>query len=246
MYITDPTLALESSIGIIPDTSTGTIQIIVMILKQPYLANLRRSNLQKYFFKVVSSEIENLCNTAGTLYVDTSFPTSDKSLFPTNTDPSGQQASSHNNKSIVWQRPKDFPGTKPYQLYEGMIEPCDIKQGALGNCWFMCAVACIAEFPILVKNIFMQEENVNAYGVYRLRLHKNGQWQQVIVDDQVPCIQNSGPVYSHNHEEELWVVLLEKAYAKLHGSYATLVAGTPFEALMDLTGNFGTLIDIYN
>lgn len=45
-----------------------------------------------------------------------------------------------------------------------------------------------------------------------------------------------GPIYSKANGHELWVLLLEKAFAKYNGSYATLASGKPFEALIDLTG----------
>lgn len=69
-----------------------------------------------------------------------------------------------------------------------------------------------------------------------MRLCKNGEWTNVIIDDYFPCYPNGGPIFSRSNGNELWVLLLEKAYAKLHGGYKTLTAGLPYEAMMDLTG----------
>lgn len=46
----------------------------------------------------------------------------------------------------------------------------------------------------------------------------------------------TGPVYSRANGPELWVMLLEKAFAKLAGCYDMLRGGLAYEALMDLTG----------
>lgn len=43
-------------------------------------------------------------------------------------------------------------------------------------------------------------------------------------------------MFSRSHGNELWVLLLEKAYAKIHGCYKNLTGGKPYQALMDLTG----------
>lgn len=82
----------------------------------------------------------------------------------------------------------------------------------------MAAVASIAENPALVRRLFLTK-TYNPEGVYRLRICKNGEWIDVIVDDYIPCYFNGGPIFTRGNGNELWVLLLEKAYAKLHGDY---------------------------
>lgn len=123
---------------------------------------------------------------------------------------------------------------EPSVFYD-QIEPNDIRQGALGDCWFMCALACLAERPALVERLFVTKQ-VNDKGIYRVKLCKNGEWVTVTVDDFFPCYPKGGPVFSRAHGNELWVLLLEKAYAKLHGSYFQLRGGFANEGMIDLTG----------
>jgi calpain-15 len=115
------------------------------------------------------------------------------------------------------------------------IEPNDIRQGSLKDGWLLCAIACLAERPALVERLFVTKE-YNQNGIYELRLFKNGELRRVIVDDYFPCFPNGGPMFSRSNGNELWVLLLEKAYAKVHGGYKTLTGGLPHEAMMDLTG----------
>lgn len=89
--------------------------------------------------------------------------------------------------------------------------------------------------PHLVERLFLTKE-YNEEGVYRVKICKNGEWQEVLVDDYFPCLPMGPPIFSRGHGNELWVLILEKAYAKLHGSYLNVVAGRPHEAMMDLTG----------
>ena len=107
-----------------------------------------------------------------------------------------------------------------------MIEPADVMQGQLGDCWFLCAVSSLAERPALIERLFTVDK-ANDQGVYKVRICKGGIWREVIIDDYVPCFPSAGPIFSRNNQNELWVILLEKAYAKLHGGYKTLSGGIP-------------------
>ena len=99
----------------------------------------------------------------------------------------------------------------------------------------MCALSSLAETPHLVERLFITK-SYNQDGLYRVRLCKNGEWVEVTVDDYFPCSQDGGPVFSRSNGNELWVLLLEKAYAKLHGNYFALRGGFANEGMIDLTG----------
>ena len=96
-------------------------------------------------------------------------------------------------------------------------------------------MACLAETPSLIERLFLTK-TYNEEGLYRIKIFKNGEAHEVIVDDYFPCFPNGQPIFSRSHGNELWVLLLEKAYAKLHGCYKNLIGGNPYEAMMDLTG----------
>lgn len=67
----------------------------------------------------------------------------------------------------------------------------------------------------------------------------------VIVDDWIPCESPGKPAFATSRKgNELWVSVLEKAYAKLHGSYEALEGGLVQDALVDLTGGAGEEIDM--
>eukprot|EP00755_Sulcionema_specki_P033733 Sspe_Gene.101409::Locus_75991_Transcript_1_1_Confidence_1.000_Length_1520::g.101409::m.101409 len=75
----------------------------------------------------------------------------------------------------AWLRPSAYlPDGHCGKLFENKIDPNDIDQGSLGDCWFLCAVAAITEFPDkLVEPIFEhvggkdQAAKENSVGAYR-------------------------------------------------------------------------------
>ena len=87
----------------------------------------------------------------------------------------------------------------------------------------------------MVKRLFITKK-YNPEGIYKIRLCKNGEWVVVTVDDYIPCFFNASPIFTRAHGPELWVLLLEKAYAKLHGSYSALRYGFTHHGMLDLTG----------
>eukprot|EP00755_Sulcionema_specki_P037780 Sspe_Gene.109622::Locus_89779_Transcript_2_2_Confidence_0.500_Length_1818::g.109622::m.109622 len=80
------------------------------------------------------------------------------------------------------------------------IQPNDIDQGKLGDCWLLCAVGAIAEIPDLVRRLFFISDVTSAdhkVGAYTLRICKHGWWQTVVVDNYLPSY-GKYPVFSSN------------------------------------------------
>jgi hypothetical protein len=64
----------------------------------------------------------------------------------------------------------------------------------------------------------------------------NGVLTPVVVDDWIPVTSNNKPAFSSNKDQEVWVILLEKAWAKLHRTYARTEGGLPSFATIHLLG----------
>ncbi len=80
-------------------------------------------------------------------------------------------------------------------LFQGRIEPSDVMQGALGDCWLLAALATVAENnDDLLKTIFLTQ-SASECGYYKLRLYDvfNGppSWKIFTVDDWIPVNNNS-------------------------------------------------------
>lgn len=58
----------------------------------------------------------------------------------------------------------------------------------------------------------------------------NGVKTPVVVDDQLPCNEDGSVAFAYSDEDAIWVSLLEKAWAKLHGTYVRTEEGWPYFA----------------
>ncbi|KAH8156480.1 hypothetical protein CIB48_g11765 [Xylaria polymorpha] len=151
------------------------------------------------------------------------------------------------------------------------IDGADIKQGGLGDCWFIASLSAMANVDDSVKRVCVEYDT--RVGIYGFVFYRDGEWIYSIIDDKLyltspnwdsPSMQRDlmnqidreSPEKEYRktyqtgskalffgqckNQNETWVPLFEKAYAKAHGDFGSLAGGWIGEGLEDLTGGVTT------
>eukprot|EP00928_Gymnodinium_smaydae_P029161 TRINITY_DN22037_c0_g1_i1.p1 TRINITY_DN22037_c0_g1~~TRINITY_DN22037_c0_g1_i1.p1 ORF type:complete len:741 (+),score=128.12 TRINITY_DN22037_c0_g1_i1:44-2224(+) len=189
-------------------------------------------------------------------YSDKEFPCNDRSIGKVQ----GDTASGVNYEGgVAWAKASDIAraatqkavpspaGQKSMEsgarLFQGRIEPDDVLQGSLGDCWLMAACATLSERPEVLQQAF-STKHYDPRGKYCFRLwnqikDKPGtKWVDIVIDEYIPVYPGTlKPKFAKTHCNEMWVLLLEKAFAKMYGSYSELDGGHAHWAIAAITGN---------
>ncbi|XP_066122929.1 calpain-13 isoform X1 [Saccopteryx bilineata] len=188
------------------------------------------------------NSLRDHCLSRGLLFEDEVFPADVTSV-------GWQLLSGKDPHSLRWKRPKELlkGRSEPHFILEGASR-FDIKQGETGDCWFLAALGSLTQNPQHLQKILMNQSFSHQYaGIFCFRFWQCGQWVEVVVDDRLPVLNDECLfVHPFQNNQEFWPCLLEKAYAKFHGSYLCLHYGYLPDALVDLTGGVVTSIDLHS
>ncbi|XP_048525407.1 calpain-A isoform X4 [Dendroctonus ponderosae] len=170
----------------------------------------------------------------GTLFEDPEFPATDSSLF----------FSQRPDRYYEWKRPHEICDN-PQFFVEGYSR-FDVQQGELGDCWLLAAAANLTLYHRLFLQIVPDDQDFDDKyaGIFHFRFWQYGRWIDVVIDDRLPTYRGQ-LVFLHSTEEnEFWSALIEKAYAKMHGSYEALKGGSTCEAMEDFTGGVTEMYEL--
>lgn len=159
------------------------------------------------------------CTAKHINFRDKEFPPNDKSLN-----------FSIPGRKIEWQRLVDIvPGCI---MVEDDFSPSDIQQGNIGDCYFLSSIAALATEEDRIEDIFYNNFKISDIGIYKVVVVKSGVPIEMIIDDYIPVFADTKrPVFCKATGREIWVILLEKAWAKIKKSYGNISAGCPHEVL---------------
>ncbi|XP_074145485.1 calpain-3 isoform X4 [Sminthopsis crassicaudata] len=179
-------------------------------------------------------QLHKKCLEKKVLYVDPDFPPNETSLFYSQKFPI----------QFVWKRPPEICENPRFII--GGANRTDICQGDLGDCWFLAAIACLTLNERLLFRVIPHDQTFteNYAGIFHFQFWRYGDWVDVVIDDCLPTYNNQLVFTKSNHRNEFWSALLEKAYAKLHGSYEALKGGNTTEAMEDFTGGVTEFFEI--
>ena len=128
----------------------------------------------------------------------------------------------------------------------------DVAQGSLGDCYTLSALALATRDGAVCDDLI--DDTYEDVGIYGVTLCVRGRWTMVWVDAQFPCwrpINAHGkqrrpkPIYATSSDHrEIWPNVVEKAYAKVAGSYEAIGRGGRIApALETLTGGAAWSVD---
>ena len=135
-------------------------------------------------------------------------------------------------KNYEWCRVEELFDSENYCLFSNGIAVGDIVQGNLSDCYFLSAIGALCKFPKLLENLFFFKEKTKEH-IYGIYFYINGIKKLVLIDDFLPCFSSQGYkrfAMGKSEEDEIWVALIEKAFAKINGNYIRIgTGGSPHE-----------------
>ena len=150
----------------------------------------------------------------------------------------------------IWLRAEEIFDSKNYNIFHEGASFDDIIQGSLGDCYFLSVLGSLCRYPKLIQKLFFSKSLAKSSNhQYGINFYINGIWKLILIDDYFPSRNTSFKkfAFAYSTSKEIWVSLLEKAWAKINGCYAKIgTGGLPNEVFDICSEAFNEYILIKN
>ena len=105
----------------------------------------------------------------------------------------------------------------------------------MGNCYWLAAAQSVALDAGRIKDIFMTDTYTNE-GIFAVKLFIKGKPEIITIDDFLPWKGTSPFSAKRSDDGDIWMSILEKAFAKINGNYESMGGGWQSESWRILNG----------
>lgn len=77
-------------------------------------------------------------------------------------------------------------GTTPSLWGDKGVKPAGVRQGGLGDCWFLAVGAGLAEHPARIHKLFNNMTSYPANGAFEFTFYSMGKPVKIVIDDRLP------------------------------------------------------------
>ena len=163
-------------------------------------------------------------------FFDELFPPNEESLYGKKYTQKALKFKQDLKYEPIWVRISEMPVLNKLYDEKNFSFDC-IFQGSIGDCYLISTFCEISQYPKLLINNDKLENSINIIhkydrdiGYYEFKLFVDGEYQLVILDDYVPYDDDFNDIsFAKTSKNYYWVSLLEKAFAKVLGSYSNIV-----------------------
>mmetsp|Transcript_55096 Transcript_55096/g.133858 ORF Transcript_55096/g.133858 Transcript_55096/m.133858 type:complete len:596 (-) Transcript_55096:118-1905(-) len=135
---------------------------------------------------------------------------------------------------------------KPNLKIIGDVDPSDIFQGSVGDCWLLSAISSLAEFDGAITRLFRKTEYLDDRPLDGPNQYTITLWDlptmkevDIVIDERLPVVADgTGKLLAGrpSHDGELWACYLEKAIAVHSGGWDKIHGGRCIHAWTMMTG----------
>ena len=172
------------------------------------------------FNNQICSDMSSNSNNKKASFIDCYFPPTNSSICPLNLNHE-INVPFHN---IYWLRIQEIFQNSKISIYDNLNDKilCP-NQGWIKNSNLISSLIMISKINFEILKKLLINIQINENGQFSIAINYKGTPTLIIIDDYFPCLKGTRfPLFAKSPSNNIWPMIIEKAFAKIYGSYFNL------------------------